>query len=82
MMRKIFFIRATVTPIELLLRRNAFIVLLTNQQAFEPLRSLRENKKHLWCTDLMNLMMKKNIFITVNILSINRYAFALLCAFA
>ena len=53
-MRKIFFIRATVTPIELLLpvrtgtggRRSRWlsgplILLLTNQQAFEPLRSLR-----------------------------------------
>jgi len=46
-MRKIFFIRATVTPIELLLRRNPFIVLLTTQQALMPLRfvaPLREIK--------------------------------------
>jgi hypothetical protein len=38
MMRKILFIRAAITPIELLLRRNPFIVLLTTQQAFAPLR--------------------------------------------
>jgi hypothetical protein len=46
MMRKIFFIRAAGAPIELLLRRSRwlsgpFIVLLTNQQAFAPLREIK-----------------------------------------
>jgi len=41
MMRKIFFIRVAGTPVELLLRRNPFIVLLTNQQAFAPLREIK-----------------------------------------
>jgi len=54
MMRKIFLIRAAITPIELLLRRNpclagrqAFIVLLIDQPASAPLRNfapLRETK--------------------------------------
>ena len=35
-MKKIFFIRAAITPIELLLRRNPFIVLFTDQQALVP----------------------------------------------
>ena len=39
-MRKIFLIRTEVTPVELLLRRNPFIVLLTTQQAFAPSREI------------------------------------------
>jgi hypothetical protein len=47
MMRKIFLVQAAVASIRLLLRRNPFIVLFTNQQALLPLRifaPLREIK--------------------------------------
>ena len=69
MIRKLFLIQATITPIKLLLRRNPFIVLFTNQQAFVPSRifaPLRETKKRTFdYTDLMNLMMKNKPLITL-----------------